>query len=59
MRLSYLLIRDFFNVSLATWFVLLVFEVFNPGMVQRYLNLEYYFYFLIILFIIYRSVRKY
>jgi len=59
MRTPYLLVRDFFNISLGTWVILLVLEIFNPGMVQRYLNLEYYFYFLLIIFIIYRTVRKY
>lgn len=59
MKIRYLIIRDFFNVSLGTWVILVLLEVFNPGMVQRYINLEYWFYFLVIIFIFYRLVRKY
>ncbi|PLX26123.1 hypothetical protein C0580_00475 [Candidatus Parcubacteria bacterium] len=59
MKIKYILIRDFFNICLGTWLSLVLLEIFNPGMVQRHINLEYWFYFLIITFIFYRLVRKY
>lgn len=58
MKLKYILVRDFFNIALGTWIVLVGLESFNAGMVQRHLNLEYWFYFLIAAFIVCRLVRK-
>lgn len=52
------IIKDFFNVAVMTWLLLLVYELLSPGSVQRHLNLEFYFYFLFILFI-FRQIAKF
>jgi hypothetical protein len=52
------IVKDFFNTALVTWLVLLAYELLNPGAVHRYLNLEYYFYFLLLLFI-FRQILKF
>lgn len=54
MKFIYKLLKDLFNIALGTWLVLLFLELVNSGMVIRYINLEYYFYILIVLFIINR-----
>lgn len=58
MRIIFLVIKDFFNVALATWLILVAFEFSKPGMVQRFINLEYWFYILVIIYIIYISLRR-
>jgi len=51
MKTINIIIGDFFKVSIITWFILLSFELLNPGMVQRFINLEIYFYILILVYI--------
>jgi hypothetical protein len=58
MRTTFLLVKDFFNVALGTWLILVIFELSKPGMVQRFINLEYWFYILVIIYIIYISLRR-
>jgi len=43
------IIKELFVISLATWLILVVWELLVAGAVQRFLNLEYWFYFLLIL----------
>jgi hypothetical protein len=40
--------RDFFTVALITWLLLVLVELLDSGAVQRFINLEYWFYFLIL-----------
>jgi hypothetical protein len=51
------IIQDFFSVAFGTWLLLLLYELLSPGAVQRYINLEYYFYFLLLIFIFRQIVR--
>jgi hypothetical protein len=51
MTKRYIIVKDFFEAALGTWVILLIFELARPGMVQRFINLEYWFYALLILFI--------
>lgn len=51
MTKRYIIVKDFFEAALGTWVVLLIFELARPGMVQRFINLEYWFYGLLIIFI--------
>ena len=48
------MLKDFFQAALLTWIVLVILELLNPGMVHRFINLEFYFYGLIIIYIFYR-----
>ena len=59
MKLLYKIVKDLFNISLITWFILVMLELSKNGLVQRFINLEYYLYYLIFLFIIYRILAKY
>lgn len=43
------IIKDFFIVSLTTWLLLVFWELADAGAVQRFINLEYYFYGLLII----------
>jgi hypothetical protein len=52
-----IIIKDFFNTAFVLWLGLLFYELLRPGAVHRYLNLEYYFYFLFLLFI-FRQTTK-
>lgn len=52
-----IIIQDFFNTAFGLWLVLLIYELLQPGAVQRYLNLEYYFYFLLLLFIFHQASK--
>lgn len=52
------IIKDFFNIAFITWLILLVYELLSPGAVQRFVNLEYYFYFLLVIFI-FRQIVKF
>ncbi len=47
-----LIIKDFFKVALWLWLVLVLLEILFPGSINRFLNLEIYFYALAIFFII-------
>ncbi len=58
MNVRKVIIKDFFNTAFLTWVFLLFYELLDPGAVQRYLNLEYYFYFLLIIFI-FRQILKF
>jgi|GEM_PF-2045975 len=58
MKTSVILIRDFFSIALGTWLVLVFLEFCQPGMVERQIDLEYYFYGLIFLYILYRLIKK-
>lgn len=51
-----LIIKDFFKVALWLWLVLVLLEILFPGAINRFLNLELYFYALVIFFIIMRFV---
>ncbi len=53
-----IIIKDFFNTAFITWLLLLVYELLSPGAVQRYINLEYYFYFLLLIFV-FRQILKF
>ncbi len=59
MKLRYRIIKDLFNISLITYLILIILEFMKVGLVQRFINLEYYLYYLIVLFIIYRILPKY
>ena len=52
------MIKNFFNAALSTWLILLGFELARPGMVQRFINLEYWFFALLILFILLKIFKK-
>jgi len=58
MKIFKKIIKDLFNISLVTWIILVILEFIKVGMVQRIINLEYYLYYLILLFIIYRVLSK-
>jgi len=58
MRVVYTIIKDLFNTFFITWIILLSLEFLNPGMVHRLINLEYYFYSLLFLFIVLRIWKK-
>lgn len=47
--LSRQIYRDFFGIALLTWLILLGIEFFDRGSVHRFINLEYSFYFLLLL----------
>lgn len=49
-----LIIKDFFKVALWLWLILVLLEILFPGAINRFLNLELYFYALVIFFIIIR-----
>jgi len=53
-----IIINDFFKTAFITWLLLVIFELSNPGMVQRFINLEYYFYLLILIFILAQKLKK-
>ncbi|MCB9802578.1 hypothetical protein H6761_00985 [Candidatus Nomurabacteria bacterium] len=40
--------RDFFTVALCTWLLLVIVEFIDRGSVHRFINLEYWFYFLLL-----------
>lgn len=58
MKIFKKIIKDLFNISLITWIILVIMEFIKVGMVQRIINLEYYLYYLIILFIFYKILPK-
>ncbi len=52
------MIKDFFRIALIVWIILVLMELFNPGMVVRYISLEYWFYFLLLLYIINKIIDR-
>lgn len=40
--------RDFFSTAFFSWVILLGIEFFDRGSVHRFINLEYWFYFLLL-----------
>ncbi|MBT4209727.1 MAG: hypothetical protein HOE19_02325 [Candidatus Komeilibacteria bacterium] len=58
MKTFVIISRDFFRVNLTTYLVLVFLELINTGMVQRFLNLEIYLYFLMILYIFNRVIDR-
>ena len=58
MTKRYIVVKDFFEAALGTWIVLLLFELARPGMVQRFINIEYWFYGLIIIFIFLKIFKE-
>jgi hypothetical protein len=53
-----IIVNDFFKTVFLLWIILLIFELVNPGMVNRFINLEYYFYFLILVYILVLKIKK-
>jgi len=43
------IIKDLFIISLITWLLLVLIEFLQPGAVQRFINLEYWFYLILLL----------
>jgi len=58
MRIGYILVKDFFSIALGTWLILLLLELFKSGMVHRFINLEYGFYGLCVVYLILKLMRK-
>ncbi|MBT6691462.1 hypothetical protein HOB10_03985 [Candidatus Parcubacteria bacterium] len=58
MRILFSLVKDFFNIALGTWLILVAFELAKPGMVQRFINLEYWLYALVLIYIMYIILRR-
>ncbi len=52
------LIKELFVIALAVWLLLVVWELSSSGSVQRFINLEYWFYFLLLLGIYLRLTSK-
>jgi len=50
--------KDFFRIALVTWLLLVFFEFVNPGMSHRFINLEIYLYFLIIVYIFNKIIDR-
>jgi len=58
MKTLHLILNDFFQIAFFTWIILLFMEVFNTGMVNRFISLEYYFYGLIFVYILNKITDK-
>ena len=41
--------KELFIIALVTWLILVVWELLSPGSVHRFINLEFYFYGLLLL----------
>lgn len=41
--------KELFIIALVTWLILLVWELLSSGSVHRFINLEFYFYGLLVL----------
>lgn len=52
------IIQDFFNTALILWLIFILLEISRPGSVQRFINLEYYFYFLLLVLLYRRLLRS-
>lgn len=57
MDFTYRIIKDFWNIALGTWLLLLIIEFSRPGRVQRFINLEYWFYFLFFFYLVLLFIR--
>lgn len=58
MKTFVIISKDFFKTALITWLFLVFMELVNTGMVQRFLNLEIYFYFLLIFYIFIKIIDR-
>ena len=58
MTIFRIIIKDLFIFSLITWLFLLFLEFSRPGTVHRFVNLEYGFYFLLLLSLIIKLVNR-
>ena len=58
MKTIIIITKDFFKTVLITFLVLVFLELINPGMVQRFINLEIYFYFLIVVYIFNKIIDR-
>lgn len=58
MKTILIISQDFFKTALIIWLVLLLLELLNTGMVERFINLEIYFYFLIFIYILNKLISK-
>jgi len=58
MKTIIIITKDFFKTILITFLVLVFLELINPGMVQRFINLEIYFYFLIVVYIFNKIIDR-
>lgn len=58
MKTIIIITKDFFKTILITFLVLAFLELINPGMVQRFINLEIYFYFLIVVYIFNKIIDR-
>ena len=58
MTIFRIIVKDLFIFSLVTWLFLLFLEFSRPGTVQRFLNLEYYFYFLLLLSLMIKFINR-
>ncbi len=58
MKLKEIVLNDFFRTAFITWVFLLIIEVIWPGSVHRIINLEYYLYFLLFIFILTRLSKS-
>jgi len=58
MRTFVIISKDFFKTALITWLFLVFMELVNAGMVQRLINLEIYFYFLLFVYIFNRIIDR-
>lgn len=53
-----IIVKDFFKTALFTWLILVFLELINVGMVQRFINLEIYFYFLVLVYIFNKIIDR-
>lgn len=58
MRIIRAISQDFFKTALAVWVILVIMELLNSGMVQRFINLEIYFYILILVYIFNKIIDR-
>ncbi len=58
MKMLEIISKDFFKTAVIVWIFLVLLELSNTGMVQRFINLEIYFYFLILLYIFNKVTTK-
>jgi len=58
MKIFITIVKDFFKTALIVWLLLVFFELVNPGMVQRFVNLEIYLYFLVLVYIFNKIIDR-
>lgn len=51
------ILQDLFRTSLFLWLFLLLLEFIRPGTVHRFINLEYYFYCLLLFALIIKFIN--